>query len=131
MTDFPLTIGPLSIRRRLAAVVAVIGVVFVGSGLANGWPRDVEVLYEVDPGTGGLDIDYLQGGEAAASVRFTRSTAKADIFRHVVRLQPGEYQIHITRYGLDGSAEEQIRRIAVPAPSVTRVDLRAATGSTE
>jgi hypothetical protein len=106
-------------------------VAFVGSRLANVWPRDVEVVYEVGPGTGGLDIDYLQGGEAAASVRFTRSPAKVPIFRHVVRLQPGEYQIHITRYGLDGSAEEQTRRIAVPAPSVTRVDLRAATGPSE
>ena len=131
MTDFRFTIGPLSIRRRLAAVVAVIGVAFVGSRLANVWPRDVEVVYEVGPGTGGLDIDYLQGGESVASVRFTRSAPKTPSFRHVVRLQPGEYQIHITLYGLDGSAEEQTRRIAVPAPSVTRVDLRAATGSSE
>jgi hypothetical protein len=131
MTDFRFIIGPLSIRRRLAVVVAVIGVAFVGSRLAHVWPRDVEVVYDVGPETLGLDVDYLQGGEAAASVRFTRSTAKVPIFRHVVRLQPGGYQIHITRYGLDGSAEEQTRRIAVPAPSVTRVDLRAATGSSE
>jgi len=131
MTDFQFNIGSLSTRRRFATVVAVIGVAFVGSRLARVWPRDVELVYEVGPGIGELDIDYLQGGEAVASVRFTRSAPKTPSFRHVVRLQPGEYQIHITLYGLDGSATEQTRGIAVPTPGVTRVNLKAATQPSE
>ncbi len=131
MTDFHFNIGSFASRRRIATVIAVIGVAFVGSGLARVWPRDVEIVYAVGPEIRGLDVDYLQGGEAVASVRFRQTEPKAASFPHVVRLQPGEYQIHITLYGQDGSATEQDRRIGVPAAQVTRIDLKAATGSSE
>jgi hypothetical protein len=131
MTDFRSIIGSPSSRRRFATVIALIGVALVGSRLAEAWPRDVETVYEVGPGIGGLDIDYLQGGEAVTSVRFAQMTPETSAFRHTVRLQPGEYQIHITLYGQDGSATEYARRLAVPSAGVTRFYLEAATGSSE
>lgn len=112
-------------------VVAVVGVLLVGSQLADAWPRDIDVVYEVGPGVRELDVDYLQRGEAVSSVRFTRSVPKAPVFRHVARLQPGEYQIHITLYGQDGEASEHTRRLAVPTPGVMRVDLKDATWPSE
>jgi hypothetical protein len=113
MTDFGSNIGPPSRRRRIATLIAVIGVAFVGPGIAE------------------LDVDYLQDGEAVASARFGVAAQNARFFRHSVRLQPGEYQVHITLYGTDGSAVEEARSLAVPARGMTRFDLKAATGPSE
>ena len=131
MMDFKSTIGSMSTRRRVATVVAVVGVAFVGSQLAKVWPREVATTYEVGPQVRELDIDYLQGGEAVASVRFTQTGPETSVFRHNVRLQPGEYQVHITLYGQDEPAIELTRQLAVPARGVTRFNLEAATGSSE
>ena len=131
MKDYRSNIGSLSTRRRMAILVAVIGVAFVGSRLAMVWPRNVEVAYEVGPDVEELDVDYVQDGEAAASVRFDRVGQKAPVFRHMVRLQPGEYQIHITLYGQSGPAAEEVRRLSVPSRGITRFDLREATGRSE
>jgi hypothetical protein len=131
MTDFKSFIGSMSTRRRLATVVAVVGVAFVGGRLATLWPRDVAIAYEVGPEIREVDVDYLQGGEAVASVRFKRMGPETSVFRHTVRLQPGEYQVHITLHGQAGTAIELTRQLEVPARGVTRFDLEAATGSSE
>jgi hypothetical protein len=131
MTGFQPNIGPSSSRRRIATLVAVIGVAFVGSRLAQVWPRDVEVVYEVGPEVRELDVDYVQGDEAVASVRFARATPERPVFRHMLRLQPGKYRIQITLYAGDGSATERAEWLAVPNAAVTRLDLRDATGSPE
>jgi hypothetical protein len=129
--DYRPNIGSSSTRRRIATVVAVIGVAFIGSRLAHVWPRDVEVAYEVGPAVGELDVDYLQAGDAVASVRFDRLAQKRGVFRHVVRLRPGEYQVHITLYGRGQSAIEETKKLSVPAAGVARFDLRAATERSE
>ena len=131
MKAFEPNIGSPSTRRRVATIIAVIGLTFVGSRLASLWPRDTRVTYEVGPGIAELDVDYLRDEEAVASVRFAAAPEGEPFFRHTVRLQPGEYQIHITLYGRDGSAVEQARRLAVPARGATRFDLKDATGSSE
>ena len=70
---------------------------------ARGWPRNVEVAYSLDPGVTELDVDYLQEGEAVASARFEQSEAKTVLFRHSVRLQPGEY-LYLRAVQQDGGA---------------------------
>ena len=70
MQDLGSNIGPSSTRRRIATVIALIGVLFVGSLLARVWPRSVEVAFALDPGVTKVDVDYLQEGEAVASARF-------------------------------------------------------------
>jgi hypothetical protein len=131
MTDFKSFIGSMSTRRRIATVVAVVGVAFVGTRLATLWPRDVAIAYEVGPEIEALDVDYLQAAEAVASVRFRRMGAETSVFRHTVRLQPGEYQVHITLHGQDGTAIQIVRQLEVPTRGVTRFELEAATGSSE
>ena len=132
MKDLRSYIGPPSTRRRVATIIAVVGVAFVASRLASVWPRDVDVAYEVGPEITKLDVDYLQDQVAVASVRFSRAPGEKQPFlRHTVRLQPGEYQIHITLYGQDGSATEEARRLAVPARSAARFDLKDATRPSE
>ena len=132
MKDLRSNIGSPSTRRRVATIIAVVGVVFVASRLNSLWPRDVDVTYEVGAEVTELDVDYLQDREAVASVRFDRSAGeKGSFLRHTVRLQPGEYQIHITLYGGDGSAIEEARSLAVPAPGAARFDLTSASWPSE
>jgi hypothetical protein len=110
-------------KRRIASVIALIGVVFVGSLLAGVWPREVEVAYQLDPGVTELHIDYLQDGVAAASSRFDQTVTKTKVIRHSVRLQPGEYEARITVYGPGERAVEHVRVLVVPAEGLTRFDL--------
>jgi len=131
MTGLPPNIGPSSSRRRIATLVAAIGVAFIGSRLAQVWPRDVEVVYEVGPEVRELDVDYVQGGEAVSSVRFARTAQELPFFSHMLRLQPGKYQIQVTLYARDGSATARAKWLTVPSAGVTRLDFRDATGSPE
>ncbi len=127
MKDSPLNIGSKSTRRRIATVIALIGMVVVGTRLADVWPRDATVVFVVEPRIAELAVDYLRGSEAVASVRFRRSSGKPPFFEHTLRLSPGEYQVHVTQYGADSSAIEEVRTLQVPGPGVTRFDLREAT----
>ena len=108
-------------------MVALIGAAVVGSSLARVWPRDVEVAFSLDPGVTELDVDYLEEGEAVASARFMPTVGKTGVVRHVVRLQPGEYEARITVYGPDGRGIEHARVLVVPAEGLTRFDLTDAT----
>ena len=101
----------------------------VGSRLARAWPRDVEVAYEVGPDVSGLDVDYIHEEHAVASARFTQSDAKSTVFRHRVRLPPGQYRVQITAYRSTGLAFESSEALLVPADGLTRFDLRAAVRS--
>lgn len=126
MTDLSSNIGPRSTRRRVATAIAVIGVVFIANRLHDVWPRDVDVSYQVGPGITELDVDYLEGDEAVASVRFNARAQKSRLFQHTVRLQPGEYQVHVTLHGQYGSPIEEVHMLAAPAPGLVRFDLRRA-----
>lgn len=124
MTDSTWNIITPAIRRRIATVIAIVGIAFVASRLGRAWPRSVEVAYAVPASVGELDADYLQSGAAVASVRFRQLSENSGGFRHVVSLRPGAYRVHITLYGRDGSAVEHVRDLSVPTSGVTRFDLR-------
>ncbi len=126
MTDWRSIIGSVSTRRRIAALVAIIGVVVVASRLATAWPRNVNVAYEVGPGVVALDVDYVQDGQAVWSARFEQPGGKVERFRHSVRLQPGDYQAQITVYTAEGAAREAARKLTAPARGLIRIDLREA-----
>ncbi len=127
MADLGSNIGPSSTRRRVATLIAVIGMVFVGGLLARVWPRDVEIAYSPGPNVTNLDVDYLHEGEAVASVRFTRSEGKPDTFRHTVRLQPGEYEVRITVSGPENRGVDHLRSLVVPSEGLIRFNLREST----
>ena len=124
MSGLRTNIGPSSTRRRIATLVALVGLLVVGNHLSSIWPRDVEIAYTIDTDVTGIDVDYVQEGDAVASVRFTRPPAKSAVLRHTVRLQPGEYQARIDVYASDGSGVEHQRRLQVPAAGESRFDLK-------
>lgn len=131
MSGFGTNIGPSSTRRRIAAVVAVIGLLVVGNHLASIWPRDVEIAFTIDTDVTGIDVDYVQEGDAVASVRFTQPPEKSAVLRHTVRLQPGEYRARIVVYSADGSGVEHQRRLRVPAAGENRFDLKRSAKRSE
>lgn len=118
-------------KRRIGTLVAVLGAIVVGAQLASVWPREVGVAYMVDPGVTGIDVDYLQEGDAVASARFKQSDSRNTVIRHEVRLQPGEYQVRIVLHATDGQGFEQFRLLRVPADGLTRFDLKEATKRSE
>jgi hypothetical protein len=131
MSDLGSNIGPSSTKRRIATLIALVGVIFVGSLLARVWPRDLQVAYSLDPGVTELQVDYLQEGQAVASARFKQPDAKTTVARHTVRLQPGKYEVRITVYGPDGRGVEHAKVLVVPAKGLTRFDLKEATARSE
>ena len=127
MSGLKTNIGPSFTKRRLATLIAIVGLLVVGNRLASIWPRDVEIAYAVDPGVTGIAVDYLREGDTVASVRFTQPDANRTILRHTVRLQPGTYQARIIVYSSDGSGVERQRRLQVPTTGSNRFDLKEAT----
>ena len=131
MSGLRTNIGPSSTKRRIATLIAILGLLVVGNHLASIWPRHVEIAYTVDTDVTGIDVDYVQEGDAVASVRFTQPPVKSAVLQHSVRLQPGEYQARITVYSSDGSGVEHQRRFHVPAAGVNRFDLKEAAKRSE
>lgn len=122
MTHAPLT--PFPTRKRVATVIAMVGLAVVGGQLARVWPRDVEVAYQPGPGVRQVDVDIIEGQEAVASARFNRAAGDGRAFFHTLSLQPGQYRAEITVYGPDGRGIEHSRPLTVPTDGVTRFDLR-------
>ena len=112
-------------------MIAIIGAIVIGNHLASIWPRDLEVAYTVDPDVAEIDVDYLQEGDAVASVRFKPSDAKSKVIRHTVRLQPGEYEARIVLRSSDGRGIERKRKLLVPAAGLTLFDLKGKSPPSE
>lgn len=111
-------------RKRLATVIAVVGLAVVGGQLARAWPRDIQVAYQTGPEVRRVDVDIVQDGKAVVSARFNRATGDDGAILHTLSLQPGQYRARITIYGPDGRGIEHSRPLTVPAEGLTRFDLR-------
>ena len=116
--------GVSRMRKRIAGVVALVGIAFVGAKLSRAWPREVDVAYQTDSSVRRLDVDILVEGEAVSSARFHRPAGVLRPFSHTVTLQPGQYEAKVTVYGEDGRGTEFRRLLLVPADGLTRFDLR-------
>lgn len=118
------TQGPSRTRKRLATVVALVGIAVIGGHLARVWPRDVDVAYRPDDDVQRVDVDIVLDGEAIASARFFRPIEDKDDLLHTVSLPPGQYEVRITEYGADGRGVEHSRVLVIPSAGLTRFDLR-------
>ncbi len=123
MTGARENIGTMSTRRRIATIIAVIGVFVVARTLAQAWPRETPIIYDVGPNIGELDVDILQEGEAVLSARFQRAAESRPRFTHETKLRPGRYQLHITMRDRDDSTFEEVRTLVVPTEGPARLDL--------
>ncbi|MDH4282605.1 MAG: hypothetical protein OEV36_08140 [Myxococcales bacterium] len=131
MSNVRENIGPSSTKRRIAAAIALLGVLLVGSQLARAWPRNVSIRYAVEPDVTRVEVDYLQKGRAVASVRFRQLDGRTRLIRHAVRLQPGVYEVRITLYRSGDRREGLVRELAIPTDGLVRFDLASPARSPE
>lgn len=111
--------------RRLAGIVALVGIAFVGTRMVGAWPRDVEIRYEFDPEeVRRLHVDYSLEGDAMVSARFRTAESDRGMLWHTVRLPPGRYDAEITVYDASGKGTSHTRVLAIPPDGEVRFDLR-------
>ncbi len=108
-------------RRRLATLVALVGVVLVGTKLSGAVPRDVAIEYRLGEhrDVEEVRIAYVLNGEEVIGVRFEGPGARLS---HEVSLAPGRYRIEaLVR---EAGAQRVVRRaLRVPAAGVVTIDL--------
>jgi hypothetical protein len=112
-------------RKRIARVVAVLGVALVGAHLVSTLPREVEIRYDL----GGdhrrateIHLSYLVEGDEMKGVRFHYAHGAPKVVRHRLDLAPGAYRVVASLHGPDLSRTLQ-RDLEVPAEGVIRIDL--------
>lgn len=110
--------------RRVASLVALIGIAVVAGYMVKVWPRKLAVRYLFPPDVARFDVDYTLEGEAMLSARFVTEGHETGSLSHELELQPGEYEAQITVYDADGIGVLVSRPLIVPADGEVRFDLR-------
>ena len=106
-------------RRRVAMLVAVVGVLVVGGRIFEAVPREVSVEYSVpESEVEEVAVAYFLDGDEVSGVRF-ESTHN---LRHTLDLSPGRYRVEAVVRANDG--QRVVRRaLRVPADGVVHIDL--------
>jgi hypothetical protein len=110
--------------RRVASLIALIGIAVVAGYMAKVWPRKLAVRYLFPPDVARFDVDYTLEGEAMLSARFVTEGHETGSVSHELELQPGEYEAEITVYDAAGVGVVVTRPLIVPTDGEVRFDLR-------
>ena len=110
--------------RRVASLIALIGIAVVAGYMGKVWPRNVAVRYLFPPDVARFDVDYTLEGEAMLSARFVTEGQATGSLSHELELQPGQYEARITVYDAAGVGVMVTRPLVVPADGEVRFDLR-------
>ena len=108
-------------RRRVATLIAVGGVLFIGTHLANAWPREVPIEYIVPDDTESLEIRYRLNGELIQTVKFGKALCASGRIPHQPSLAAGTYHIEaiVLREG-----RSQLYKRSFIAPSEEKIAIR-------
>ena len=112
--ESPNLIGPMPTwRRTLAAIVAVVGLFFVGQTLLKAFARPIAITVTSDAPIDSLHISVRSGGEeqAGADIRPQNGTTE---LRHELQLPSGAYDIHVSIVA-DGIGYEATQPLLVPS----------------
>lgn len=108
-------------RRKVALLVALVGVLLVGSRLAGAVPRDVAIEYRLESQrpVQEVRIAYILDGEEVVGARFEGPGSRVS---HEVSLPPGRYRVEaLVR---DEGTQRLVRRaLRVPAAGIVYIDL--------
>jgi len=112
-------------RRRIARVVAVVGVLLVGLTLFDAAPREVAVRYRLGPDhrdVAEARIAYVQDGDELKVVSFRYERGGPETIFHTVELSPGRYDV-VARLRRPDEVQTVTRHLEVPSDGVVRIDL--------
>jgi hypothetical protein len=112
-------------RKRIAQVIALVGVALLVGHLASFLPRNVDVRYDLGPDHGevtDVHLSYLFEGEEMKGVRFHFAHGAPKVVHHRVELPPGDYLVVAS---LSGPALHRTHRrgLAVPTEGPVRYSL--------
>lgn len=107
-------------RRRVAMLVAVVGVLVVGGRIFEAVPREVSVEFSVpEHGVEAVQVAYFLSGDEVSGVRFDSPRPP---LRHTLSLSPGRY--HVEAVIRAGEGQRVVRRaLRVPAEGIVHIDL--------
>ncbi len=115
----------MSTRRRIASMLALIGVLFLGARFFGSSDKLVPatIVYRVPPGTTRLEAEVFAPGTDTPLARFVSvvSTGPTEL-EQKTRLPPGTHELRITLTGPDGETQAR-RTIDVVRDARVTVDL--------
>ncbi len=113
------------LRRRIAPIILVIGLLLTGRTVQTEMPRDQEVRFVLSPtqrNVRSVRVTYLEEGEAISFVEFrpdARSDSPGTPLAHTPSLKPGPYDVTIDVEDDNGVVRSLSRRLNVPSEQVT------------
>lgn len=115
-----------SLRRQLATLILLIGILFLGNQLcvAANEVVKVDVHYTVpEPPPARIDVDLVPRAGGERSAYFMKDAPEAVAVQHA-RLPPGDYLADITLTWADGTVRREQRPIEVRTDATIEIDLR-------
>jgi hypothetical protein len=111
--------------KQAARLVLLAGAVAIGLFLFRAAPRDVTLVYALDPPAPGLVVEVLRGAEVVRRAEFTLGASPPAQVRHEVKLTDGDYLLRLTVRGPAGErrAEKPIT-VSESGTIVVPVDAR-------
>ena len=104
-------------RKKMSFAILAIGVVVVGSQLADAMPRQVEIRFELPANATSLRAEFIKDGVSQHGVTFGGSEMKNDFISHKVDISKGLYSVQI-----DTQTRSRVhhvkRALVVPAEGV-------------
>jgi hypothetical protein len=93
--------------KQLARLVFLAGAVAIGLYLFRASPRDVTLVYAVDPPVPALEVDIVRGSETVRRAVFSFGASPPAQVRHEVKLPDGDYLLRL-RLGGERRVEKPI-----------------------
>ncbi|HEX7481694.1 MAG TPA: hypothetical protein VF331_28065 [Polyangiales bacterium] len=117
-------------RPGLARLVALGGVLAVGTVLAPRVPREVKVELVLGPTHHDFTevrIAYLQEGEELHGVAFTFPAGAPERVRHTVSLPAGDFEVRAELRRPNGGSQASVGHLHAPAAGTVRIPLAERT----
>jgi len=113
---------PPALRRRLAPLILLGGLLLLGHFAQTDMPRDQEVRFVLTPthrNVRTVRVAYLEEGEQVSGVEFRPRAEASSTLVHSPSLKPGSYDMAIEIEDQSGRVQALSRRLSVPSEAVT------------
>ena len=111
--------------KRIAPLVAVVGVFVVGGQLKSVAPTEVEILYRFGDDHRNireLNVSFRRDGDEQKGTRFTEASGFGSELQHVIELAPGRYEVVFEVRG-ENVSYDVTRALVVPSEGVVGFDV--------
>jgi hypothetical protein len=117
------------VRRRIAPIVLIAGLLFVGHTANEEIPRTQEVSYVLSDEqrkAESLRVSYAQAGETVIDIALRFAPSAPGVVSHSPSLRPGQYDVTIELTGRAFPGQVLSRTLTVPTEPRARIRLEEA-----